>query len=98
MFLTSLDILGPVAGPGPLVVKQTAYAELFSSGAIPAGPVPGARGLVSEDAVQPIAVFGRDRWIRLAFTIAVVRPPWIIAALGNTAMFAGKHETVRTIE
>jgi len=98
MFLTSLDVLGPVAGPGPLVVKQTAYAELFSGGAVPAGPVPGARGLVSEDAVQPVAVFGRNRWIRLAFTVAVVRSPRIIAALGNTAMFAGKHETVRAVK
>jgi len=51
MFLTSLDILGPIAGPGPLVVKQTAYAELFSGSAVPASPVPGAGSLMSEDAV-----------------------------------------------
>lgn len=98
MLLTSLDVFGPVAGPGSLVVKQTAYAELLGGGAVPAGPVPGAGGFVAEDTVQPVAVLGRDRRISLAFAVTIVRPPRIIAALGDTAMLASKHETVRTIE
>lgn len=98
MLLTSLDVFGPVARPGSLVVKQTAYAELLGSGAVPAGPVPGTGGLVAEDTVQPVAVLGRDRRISLAFTVTVVRPPGIIASFGDTAMLASEHETVRTIE
>lgn len=98
MLLTSLDVFGPVARPGPLVVEQTTYAELLGGGAVPAGPVPGAGGLVAEDTVQPIAVLGRDRRISLAFAVTVVRSPRIIATLGDTAMLAGEHETVRTIE
>lgn len=98
MLLASLDVFRPIAGPGSLVVEQTAYAELFSGSAVPAGPVPGARGLVSEDAVQPVAVLGRDRRVCLAFAVAVIRPPRVIAALGDAAMFAGEHEAIRTIE
>lgn len=98
MLLTSLDVFGPVAGPGSLVVEQATYAELFSGGAVPAGPVPGAGGLVPEDAVQPVAVLRRNRWVCLALTVAVVRPPWVIAALGDTTVFPGEHETVWTIE
>lgn len=98
VLLTSLDVLGPVAGPGSFVVKQSAYAELFGGGAVPASPVPGAGSLVAEDSVQPVAVFGRDRRICLAFAVAVVRTPRVIAALGDTAMLAGEHETVRTVE
>lgn len=98
MLLTSLDVFGPVAGPGSLVIKQTAYAELFGGGAVPAGPVPGAGSLVAEDTVQPVAVLGRDRRISLTFAVTVVRPPRIIAALGDATMLASEHETVRTIE
>lgn len=98
MLLTSLDVFGPVARSGSLVVKQTTYAELLGGGAVPAGPIPGAGGFVAEDTVQPVAMLGRDRRISLAFAIAVVRPPGIIAALGDTPMLASEHETVRTIE
>lgn len=98
MLLTSLDVLGPIAGPGPFVVQQAAYAELLGGGAVPAGPVPGAGSLMAEDPVQPVAVLGRDRRIRLAFAVTIVRTPRIIAALGDTAVFAGEHETVRTVE
>lgn len=98
MLLTSLDVFRPVAGSGPLVVKQTAYAELLGGGAVPASPVPGAGSLVTEDPVQPVAVLGRDRRVRLAFTVAIVRPPGIIAALGDAAMLAGEDETVRAVE
>lgn len=98
MLLTSLDVFGPVARPGSLIVKQTTYAQLFGGGAVPAGPVPGAGGLVAEDTVQPIAVLGRDRRISLAFAVTIVCPPRIIATLGDAAMLASKYETIRTIE
>lgn len=98
MLLTSLDVLGPVAGPGPFVVEQATYAELLGGGAVPASPVSGAGSLVAEDPVQPVAVLGRDRRICLAFAVTVVRTPRIIAALGDTAVLAGEHETVRTVE
>lgn len=98
MLLTSLDVFRPVAGSGSLVVKQTAYAELLGGGAVPASPVPGAGGLVTEDPVQPVAVLGRNRRVRLAFTITIVRSPRIIAALGDAAVLAGEHKTVRAIE
>jgi len=51
MLLTSLDVLGPVAGPGPFVIQQTAYAELLGGGTVPASPVPGAGRFVAEDSV-----------------------------------------------
>lgn len=53
---------------------------------------------MAKDSVQPVAVVGRDRRIRLAFAIAVVRTPRIVTALGDTAVLAGEHETVRTVE
>ena len=56
MFLASGDVLWPVAGVCLLVVKEAADAELLGGGPVPAGPVAGARGLVAEDAVQPVAV------------------------------------------
>ena len=57
MFLTSGYVLRPVAGVGFLVVEKSSDTELFRGGAVPAGPVPGARGLVPKDTVQPVAVF-----------------------------------------
>jgi hypothetical protein len=56
MLLASSDVLGPVAGVRLLVVEQPADAELLGGSAVPAGPVPGAGGLVAEDAVQVVAV------------------------------------------
>lgn len=51
MFLTAVNIFWPVAGVGVLVVEQASDAELFRGGPVPASPVPGAGGLVPEDAV-----------------------------------------------
>lgn len=98
MFLASLDVLGPVAGPRPLVVKQTTNAELLGGGTVPAGPVPRAAGLVSENTVEPVAVFGRYRRVRLSLAVAVVCPPGVVAALGNTSMLAREDQTVRAVE
>ena len=63
MFLTPIDILGPVTGVGVLIVQQTTDAQLFSGGSIPAGPVPRAGRLVAEDAVQPVTVLRTDRGV-----------------------------------
>lgn len=56
MFLATLDVLGPVARVRFLVVQQSADAQLFGGGAVPASPVTRARSLVTEYAVQPVAV------------------------------------------
>ena len=55
MFLASLDGLGPIASVFLFVVEEAADTELFSGGRVPAGPVTDAGGLVSEDAVLPVA-------------------------------------------
>lgn len=98
MFLASFDIFRPVAGPCPLVIEQAAYAQLLGGSAVPAGPVPGAGSFMAEDTVQPVAMIGLDWWVRLPFTVAIIRSPGIIAALGDAAMFAGEYKTVRTVE
>lgn len=56
MLLASLDVLGPVARVSVLVVQQSADAQLLGGCAVPARPVPRARRLVSENAVQPVTV------------------------------------------
>ena len=61
VLLASDHVLRPVAGVGVLVVEQPADAELLGGGAVPARPVPGAGGLVPEDAVQPVAVVSANR-------------------------------------
>lgn len=98
MLLAPFDVFRPVTGPCSFVVEQAAYTQLLGGGAVPASPVPGARSLMAKDTVEPIAMVGLDRRVRLAFTVAVVRPPGIIATLGDAAMLAGEHETVRTVE
>ena len=60
MLLAAVDVVGPVAGVGVLVVQQAADAELLGGRAVPARPVPGARRLVPEDAVQPVTVLCAD--------------------------------------
>jgi len=57
MFLTSCYVLRPVTGVGFLVVEKTSDTELFRGSSVPTGPIPGAGGLVPEDAVQPVAMF-----------------------------------------
>ena len=56
MFLTSGYILRPVASVCFLVVEKAADTELFRGRSVPAGPVPRARRLMTEDSVQPVAV------------------------------------------
>ena len=98
MLLTAFDVLWPVAGAGPLVVQKTADAQLFRGRAVPAGPVPGARRLVAENAIEPVAVLSRNRWIRLTFPVAIVRSPGIVAALGHATMLPSENKTVRAVE
>ena len=56
MFLAASNILRPVAGVSLLVVEQSTNAELLCGGSVPAGPVAGAGGLVTEYSVQPVTV------------------------------------------
>lgn len=98
MLLTAFDVFWPVAGSGPLVVQKTTDAQLFRSCAVPAGPVPSAGRLVAENAIKPVAVLSRNRWIRLAFPVAVVRSPGIVAALGHATMLPSENKTVRAVE
>lgn len=60
MFLTAVYVFRPVAGVSVLVVEKAAYAQLLRGGPVPAGPVPGARGLVPKNAIQPITVLPSD--------------------------------------
>lgn len=60
MFLTSAHVLWPVARMGVFVVEETPDAELFSGGAVPTGPIPGARCFMAKDPVQPVAVLRAD--------------------------------------
>ena len=98
MFLASLDVLRPVAGPGPLVVEQSTDAELLGGGAVPARPVPRAAGLVAEDAVEPVAVLGGDGRVSLPLAVAVVGAPGVVAALGHAAVLAREDEPVGAVE
>lgn len=98
MFLASFDVLRPIAGPGSLVVQKSTDAQLLGGGSVPAGPIPGARCLVAENTIKPVAMVGWNRWIGLTFSIAIVRSPGVVAALGYTAMFASENKTVWTVE
>lgn len=56
MFLATFDVLGPVARVRVLIVEQSADAQLFGGRAVPTRPIPRARSLVTEYAVQPVTV------------------------------------------
>ena len=56
MFLAAGNVLRPVTGVSLLVVEQPTDTELLGGGAVPAGPVAGAGGLVAEYSVQPVTV------------------------------------------
>lgn len=98
MFLTSFDVLRPIAGSGPLVVQKSTDAELFRGRAIPASPVTSTRRFVAENTIEPVAVISRDRWIRLTFSVAVVRSPGVIATLGHPTVLSSEYEAVWTVE
>jgi hypothetical protein len=60
VLLAALDIVWPVARVSLLAVKKTSDAKLLGGGSVPAGPVAGARSLVSENTIQPVAVLSRN--------------------------------------
>ena len=62
VLLASSYILWPVTCMRLLVVQETTDTELLSGCAVPAGPVAGARCLVTKNSIQPVTVFGGDRW------------------------------------
>lgn len=98
MLLTSFHVLGPIARPCPLVVQKSTDAQLFRGGSVPTGPVSRARSLVAEYTIEPVAMLGRDRWISLPLSVAIVRPPGIVAAFGHASMLPSENKTVWTVE
>lgn len=97
VFLASVYIFRPVARVGVFVVQQTADAELLRRSSVPAGPVACARRLVSEDAVEPAAVFLPDRPVSLSFPLAVIGPPGVVASFSNTSVLSGVNQAVGTV-
>jgi len=63
VFLTAAHILGPIAGVSFFIVKKSTNAELLSGSSIPTCPISGARGLVTKDAIEPVAMFSVRWWI-----------------------------------
>lgn len=63
MFLTPCYILRPVTSVRFLVVEKAADTELFRGCSVPTGPVTGARRLMSENAIQPVAMLRTLGWI-----------------------------------
>lgn len=98
MLLTSFHVLGPITRPCPLVVQKSTDAQLFRGGSVPTGPVPRAGSLVAKYTVEPVAMLGRDRWIRLSLSVAIVRSPRIVTALSHASMLASENKTVWTVE
>lgn len=97
MFLTSIYVLRPVTRVRPLIIEQPTNTKLFCGRAIPAGPVPGAGGLVSEDTVQPVAVLCADGRVGLGLVIAVVAPPRVVATVRHPPVFAREHQPVGAV-
>jgi len=56
MFLTTSNVLWPVTSVCFFAVEKTSDAELFGGGTVPASPVTGAGGFVSENSVEPLAM------------------------------------------
>lgn len=98
MLLTAINILGPVTGVSILVVQQTTDAELFSGSAVPAGPVASAGSFVPEDTVQPVAMLRANWRVYLDFRVfTIVGSPGIIAAVGDSSMFAREDQPVGAV-
>jgi len=77
VFLATSYILRPVTCMCFLIVQKASNAELLSGSAIPAGPVPGARCLMTKDTIEPVAVISADRWI-MAFSVDAVDAVWVV--------------------
>jgi hypothetical protein len=72
VLLASLDIVWPVARVSLFAVEETANAQLFSGSSIPARPIAGARSLMPENAIEPVAVLRGNRriWKKRWFNIS----------------------------
>lgn len=92
--MAASHILRPVTGVSLLVVKKASDAKLLGGRSVPASPVPGAGGLVSEDAVEPVAVLGADGRV-VSFAAIAIGPVGIVAN-ANQALppVAGVNEAV----
>jgi len=92
MLLATSNILRPVTGMGLLIVEQTSDAELFRGGSIPAGPVSGARGLMTKYSIQPVAMLGALGWIRKILILAnVCVSPGVVAAISYSLIFTNPN-------
>lgn len=60
MFLASSNIFGPITWMSCFVIQKTANAELFSSSTVPTCPISGTRSFMTEDTIQPGAVFSSN--------------------------------------
>lgn len=98
MFLASFNIFWPVARPRSFVIKKSTNAELFGGSSVPACPIPGARCLMSKDTIEPVTMLSLDGRVGLSLAVAIIRPPWIVTSLGDSAVFASKDQAVGTIE
>jgi len=96
MFLAAGNVLRPVTGVSLLVVEQPTDTELLGGGAVPAGPVAGAGGLVAEYSVEPVTVLSALGGIS-SFSLIAVDVVRIVAGTqeteGSTSVI---HETVGT--
>jgi len=92
MFLAAGNILRPVTGVSLLVVEQSTNAELLRGGSVPAGPVAGTGGLVSEYPVQPVTVLRALGGIGkiLVFTNIGVSPG-IVTPVSNALIFTNPN-------
>jgi len=91
MFLAARHILGPVAGMGLLVVKESSNAELLCCCPVPAGPVARAGSLVAEDAIEPVAVLSA-LW-RIHF-----RPPLAVDVVGVVALADQTKASISSVD
>jgi len=98
MLLTASNILRPVTSVSFFVVKKTSDTKLFCGCAVAASPIPWAGCLVTEDAIQPVAVFGTDGGICQIFPPTNGRiPPRIVTSVGDPSVFSHPDKSVGTI-
>jgi len=92
MFLAAGNVLRPVTGVSLLVVEQPTDTELLGGGAVPAGPVAGAGGLVAEYSVEPVTVLSALGGIGkiLVFTNIGVSP-WVVTPISNPLIFTNPN-------
>lgn len=98
VLLATLNGLGPVASVLLFVIKETANAELFGGGSVPAGPVADARRLVTEDAVFPVARASADGSVGKLLVVAGIASPRVVAVLEETAAATGENQAIGAVK